>query len=174
MPVLIDQHRLTPLSAPAALDTVSTARVPRRQRLLDRIGMSASLLCAIHCAAMPLAITLLPLLGAHILFDGTVELVMIAISATVGVASLGSSYRVHRRLNPLLMMTAGATILIANFFGHETHSALTETLHPYVAAAAGLMIAFAHRINMKFCSSCERCEIDSQDHAGHSHGNHKH
>lgn len=130
----------------------------RMQRALDRLGISASVLCAIHCAAMPLALAVLPLAGAHVLFDGTIELVMIAISATVGAVSLGSSYRVHRRLNPLLIMGAGATILVANFMGHDAHSELTETLHPYIAAAAGVMIATAHRINMKLCAACERCE----------------
>ena len=130
----------------------------RMRTILDRIGISASLLCAVHCAAMPLAIAILPLAGAHVLFDGTVEVVMIVLSATIGIVSLGSSYRVHRRLNPLMIMAAGATILVANFFGHDTHSELVETLHPYIAAAAGILIATAHRINMRLCDACTRCD----------------
>jgi hypothetical protein len=132
--------------------------------MLDRIGISASLLCAIHCAALPLALAVLPLAGAHILLGGTIELVMIGVSAVVGVASLGSSYRVHGRLNPLLIMAAGATILVANFVGHDSHSELAEALHPYIAAVAGLMIATAHRINMRLCASCETCEHDHDAH----------
>jgi hypothetical protein len=128
--------------------------------MLDRLGISASFLCAIHCAAVPLVLTILPLAGAHVLLDGSFELVMIVISATVGIVSLGSSYRVHRRLNPLLMMSAGATILIANFMGHDGHSHAAETLHPYIAVVAGLMIATAHRINMRLCASCETCEVE--------------
>ena len=149
-------------------DTITASVGPRTLRMLDRIGISASLLCAVHCALLPLALVLLPLAGAHILLDGSIELVMIVVSATVGVASLGSSYRVHRRLNPILMMAAGATILIANFAGHDSHSALIETLHPYIAAVGGIMIAFAHRINMRLCADCERCAGD-HDHGSHAH-----
>jgi hypothetical protein len=134
--------------------------------MLDRLGISASLLCAIHCAALPLALTILPLAGAHVLLDGSIELVMILISAVVGIVSLGTSYRVHRKLNPLLMMSAGATILIANFMGHDGHSHTAETLHPYIAVVAGLMIATAHRINMRLCASCETCEVE-HDHDAH-------
>ena len=71
--------------------------------------------------------------------------------------SLGSSYKVHRRLNPILMMISGGVILLFNFFGHESHSDLMESLHPYIAAFAGLMIASAHWVNMRLCSSCEVC-----------------
>ena len=139
----------------------------RTRRALDRIGMSASLLCAVHCAALPLALVVLPLAGAHILLDGTIELVMIVVAATVGVAGLGSSYRVHRRLNPLMMMAAGAAILIANVVGHDSHAVTTESLHPYIAAVGGMMIAFAHRINMRLCDDCERCAHD------HTHDEHR-
>lgn len=132
----------------------------RRRAMLDRLGISASLICAIHCAALPLAFTILPLAGAHVLLDGPFELIMIVISATVGIVSLGSSFRVHRKVNPLLMMAAGATILVANFVGHEGHSHTAETLHPYIAVVAGLMIASAHRINMRLCASCQTCEIE--------------
>lgn len=132
----------------------------RRRILLDRLGVSASLICAIHCSALPLALTILPLAGAHVLLDGSIELVMIVVSAVVGILSLGSSYRVHRQINPLLIMAAGATILIANFVGHDSHSHLAEALHPYIALVAGLMIATAHRINMRLCTACETCEIE--------------
>ena len=39
--------------------------------LLDRIGAAGSLLCAIHCALLPLAIAILPSLGIAVwLGDG--------------------------------------------------------------------------------------------------------
>ena len=36
---------------------------PRLHLLLDRIGATGSLICAIHCALIPLAVALLPSLG---------------------------------------------------------------------------------------------------------------
>jgi hypothetical protein len=136
-------------------------------RQLDRLGFSASTICAIHCAVMPFALSVLPVLGLGFLAHGTFELVMILISATIGTVSLTTSYRLHRKLNPILIMISGAVILLFNFFGHDSHSALAETLHPYLAAFGGLMIATAHRINMRLCDSCDRCAHD-HEHA-HEH-----
>ncbi len=137
----------------------------RFQRTFDRLGFSASTICAIHCAAMPLLLSILPALGLGFLAEGTFELVMIATSIGIAAISLGTSYRVHRRINPILMMISGGMILVFNFFGHDSHSELMEMLHPYIAAFAGLMIASAHWVNMRLCSNCEVCE-DGHDHVG--------
>ncbi len=146
----------------------------RYQPLFDRLGFSASTLCAIHCAAMPFLLSILPAIGLGFLAHSGFEIAMIAISITIGVVSLGSSYRLHRKINALMMMASGAMLLLFNFFGHETHSPLIETLHPFIAAAAGLMIASAHWVNMRLCSSCDQCAHDEHDHA-HEHGhNHAH
>jgi MerC mercury resistance protein len=140
----------------------------KRLRLFDRLGFSASTLCAIHCAAMPFLVSVLPALGLGFLGGGAFELAMIAVSIIIATFSLGSSYRLHGRLNALMVMTSGAMLLVFNFFGHETHSELVETLHPYIAAFAGMMIASAHWINMRLCRSCEVCEHE-HDHADHDH-----
>jgi hypothetical protein len=156
-------------------------------KLLDRLGFSASTICAIHCALMPFALSVLPVLGLGFLAHGAFELGMIIASAIIGTVSLVSSYRLHQRLNPILIMASGALVLLFNFFGHGSHSPLIETLHPYLAAFGGLMIATAHRINMKLCRSCEVCAHDhvhdevtgeiihvhddacTHEHAGHGH-----
>lgn len=144
------------------------------QPVLDRLGVSASTLCAIHCAAMPFLLSILPAIGLGFLANSGFEIGMIATSIIIGAVSLGSSYRLHRKLNALMIMASGSMLLLFNFFGHESHSHLTETLHPYIAAAAGLMIASAHWINMRLCDSCDRCAHDhDHDHAhGHDHQHH--
>lgn len=136
----------------------------RFQRTFDRLGFSASTICAIHCVATPLLLSVLPALGLGFLAHGTFEMVMIATSIVIAAVSLGSSYRIHRKLNPILMMISGGMILVFNFVGHDSHSETIEMLHPYIAAFAGLMIAGAHWINMRLCRSCEVCEHD------HEHG----
>ena len=137
--------------------THDAPRYTRSRRFLDRLSISASLICAVHCAVLPLAITILPLVGLGFLAHGAFELGMILLSILIGTLSLGTSYRLHRRLNPILMMISGGVILLFNFIGHESHSELAETLHPYIAAIGGLMVVAAHRVNMKLCSACDRC-----------------
>lgn len=136
------------------------APIYRYERVLDRLGVSASTLCAIHCAAVPFLVSVLPAIGLGFLGGHTFELVMIATSIGIATFSLGSSYRVHRRLNPLMMMASGALLMVSNFVGHESHSPLVEDLHPYIAAFAGLMIAGAHWLNMRLCKHCEICVHD--------------
>jgi len=135
--------------------------------VLTRLGFSASTICAIHCMAMPFLIGVLPALGLGFLASGWFEIAMIGISVVIGAVTLGTSYRLHRQVNPIIMMVSGAVVLLFNFFGHEFHSELAETLHPYIATVGGLMIAYSYWINNKLCSSCEICEHD-HDH-GHSH-----
>jgi hypothetical protein len=131
-------------------------------RLLDRLGISASLLCAVHCALLPLAMTVLPLLGIGFLAHGSFEIAMIALSITIGVLSLGRSYRIHRRLNPIFMMGAGAILLLFNLLSHQTHDHTLEALHPFIALLGGIMIISAHRVNMKLCRNCTRCEHEHE------------
>jgi hypothetical protein len=47
-------------------------------RLADRFGATASFLCAIHCAALPLVIAALPALGLGFLADHRFERTFIA------------------------------------------------------------------------------------------------
>lgn len=127
--------------------------------VVDRLGISASTLCAIHCLALPLLISILPAIGLGFFVETPFEGVMIATSITIAAISLGSSWRLHRRWNALMMMTSGALLLIFNFLGHESHAPVIETLHPWIAGLAGLMIASAHWINLRICRSCTACDV---------------
>ncbi|MBS1914089.1 MAG: MerC domain-containing protein [Bacteroidetes bacterium] len=145
----------------------------RYQQLLDRFGVSASTLCAIHCAAVPFLISILPAVGLGFLGGRAFELSMIGISTVLATFSLGSSYRVHRKLNPLMMMSTGIMLMLFNVVGHESHTELAETLHPYLAALGGLMIASAHWLNMRLCRQCDLCD-EKCDVAHHQAGEHSH
>lgn len=144
-------------------DLIMTKQPPRYQRWLDRLGMSASTICAVHCLALPFLLSVLPAIGLGFLGGHTFELIMIATSITIAAVSLGRSYTVHGKLNPLMMMISGAVLLVFNFVGHESHTPLVETLHPYIAGFAGLMIASAHWINLRLCKHCEVC-VHDHDH----------
>ncbi len=122
---------------------------------------------------MPFVISILPAIGLGFLGGHLFELIMIGTSISIAAISLGSSYRVHRRLNPLMMMVSGALLLVFNFVGHESHTELAETLHPYLAAFAGLMIASAHWLNMRLCKQCDACD-HSHDHDEAEHQAHDH
>ncbi len=116
---------------------------------LDNAGMTASTLCAIHCAAVPLLITVLPLWGLEFLAAGWVELMMIGIALLIGSLSLGMSFMHHKKILPLLILLLGFSMIAA---GHLPVLKVSEAI---VVPAGGLTIAAAHLINWRFT----RCTV---------------
>ncbi|PWK78498.1 MerC mercury resistance protein [Mucilaginibacter oryzae] len=117
--------------------------------LLDNIGLTASTLCAVHCAVVPLVLTGLPLIGLGFLANAWVEWAMIIFALAIGAYSIGLSYtRTHHRSLPLLMLATGFGLILA---GHVFSAFVNEAL---VVPAGGLLIAAAHYVNYRFTGTC--------------------
>jgi len=116
---------------------------------LDRLGITASTLCAIHCAALPFVITVLPMWGMGFLANEAVEITMIALSLILGVWSLSSGYRKqHQRIAPILVLILG---FICIAFGHFSG---LEMLEPVLIPLGGFTIAAAHYFNLRLLKNC--------------------
>lgn len=121
---------------------------------LDRLGAAASLACAAHCAAMPLLVGLLPLVGLGFLAKEQTEWVLIGISLGFGILSLTPSYaRKHRQWRPLLLFAFGASLIVVVRLSAEGSSRLEA---PTMVIGA-LLIACAHLVNHRLCRSCAAC-----------------
>lgn len=115
---------------------------------LDGAGMMASVLCAIHCALLPLVITLLPLWGLDFLGEEWLELGMIALALMLGSFSLGLSFfKHHRRSAPLYLLAGGFALIVGGHFLGQ------ESLEPVLIPLGGFTIAAAHYVNWRF-SKC--------------------
>src|ERR1700744_2275904 len=116
---------------------------------LDRVGVVASTLCAIHCASLPLVIVLLPSTGLNFLSDPRVEWLMIFTAAIVGFFSLGISFlRIHKRIVPLLLFFAGLTTIAIS------HAELDGWREGLLVASGGILIVIAHFVNSKYVGAC--------------------
>jgi MerC mercury resistance protein len=121
---------------------------------LDRLGAAASLTCAAHCAAMPLLIGLLPLVGLSFLAKEQTEWALVGLSFVIGSLSLIPSYaRKHRQLRPLMLFAFGSSLIIAVRLLAEEGSHLEA---PAMTLGA-LLIAFAHMVNRRLCRCCAAC-----------------
>ncbi|MDQ3011039.1 MAG: MerC domain-containing protein [Acidobacteriota bacterium] len=120
---------------------------------LDRVGVAASLLCAVHCALMPLLLGFLPLFGLKFLADETTEWMFFASAFIIGALSLLPSYaRRHSRIGPLLFFTIGVGIILV------ARLTFGESRFEMPAAVAGAsLIATAHLINHRLCRTCLNC-----------------
>lgn len=111
---------------------------------LDQVGMTASTICAIHCALMPVIITFLPLLGLTFLAEEWMELTMLSISFTVGIVSLITAYyKVHGNITPILYFVSGCVFIL---IGHLSNK---DFLEPILLPIGGLLFVVAHYLNYK-------------------------
>jgi hypothetical protein len=148
----------------------------RSPEALDKAGATASLLCAIHCALMPLIFTLTPLMALSIIASETFEWILFGISAILGTISICLGYRMHRSRKAVAVLACGLALLSAGRLLHQHHThavdAHTPTLvsksehsHPeggpdlytIILVAGGLAVMASHVINHKLCQSCKKC-----------------
>jgi hypothetical protein len=132
---------------------ICSMKMPKISPKLDNIGMTASTLCAIHCAVVPMLITTLPLIGLGFLANPWVEWSMIILALMLGVSSIGMSYfRTHHRKLPLIMLVTGFMVIIVG------HILITGWVEAIVVPCGGLIIATAHFVNYKYAGACNSCD----------------
>lgn len=125
---------------------------------LDSIGIGASLLCAVHCAILPLVLTVLPLLGSHVLENEKLEYGLLSFSFAVGCFSLGRGYfRHHRRVMPLLIFATGFALLLGGHFG-----VAGGYWEPAIIFAGAAGVTGAHILNIR---RCKQCSVAHKHHA---------
>src|ERR1700754_1628268 len=132
---------------------------PRRWwHAADRVGATASFLCAIHCAALPFVLALLPVLGLSFLAAPRFEAGFVAFACVLASAALISGFRRHRRRLPLILATPGLMLLVLGVTVLHSHSLL---VHSVLVTCGGFLLASAHFVNLR---------VDRSEHAGHIHG----
>lgn len=120
---------------------------PRLHALLDRIGATGSLLCAIHCALLPILIALLPSLGlASWLGDGF-EVGFVLFATLFGLAVLAWSYRRHRAMRALGLLLPGLAVLWIGILYAPLHHALVP--HAVAMTFGGTLVGLAHVTNLR-------------------------
>lgn len=120
--------------------------------MLDRLGIWASSLCALHCLLLPLLLPAVPLVSATMFAQDWFEKTILIISLVVGFWALFSGfYRYHRQLYPLYSLAMGGFIYWnKDIFG--------EAWEPLTIAVGALLIVAAHVVNLRLCQHCKTCK----------------
>ncbi|QAU23446.1 MerC domain-containing protein [Dyella sp. M7H15-1] len=140
------------------MDSTPTPLTSRWWNLFDRLGATASFLCAIHCAALPFVLAILPLLGLSFLADHAFERGFVLFASALAMFALVSGYRRHHRLLPLRLALTGLALLVVGVTFAENVSIV---LHSVFVTCGGMLVASAHFVNLR---------IDRQH--SHEHGPH--
>ncbi|GHE94180.1 MerC domain-containing protein [Thalassotalea profundi] len=120
--------------------------------MLDRIGITATSLCALHCILLPVILPALPLLGFGFLADHVWEHVFLILTAILGsIAMLSGFKRYHRKLYPFYLLILGVVVY------WQKHD-FSEAAQPYIIVLGAVLIIGAHFLNIKLCNNCKPCE----------------
>jgi len=127
-----------------------------KTEIFDKLGITASLMCAVHCAAMPVLIVILPYIGLSLFLDSKFELFILLLSSLLATLSICFGFKKHNNKKLALMFSVGLLILLLGHFCHENNWTSNSYL---ISIIGGLIITMSHYFNSKLCSMCERCKV---------------
>ena len=130
----------------AAIETLTlddAATASAGSALSDQAGIIASVACAVHCAAMPLVLSYLPVLGLGWLADESFHRVMTFVCFGLAICAFVPGWRRHGSLAPACVGALGLSIIAYAAFALEGECCPTcvaqdteATATPVSAAAA--------------------------------------
>ncbi|HBD11683.1 MAG TPA: MerC domain-containing protein [Porticoccaceae bacterium] len=126
------------------------------QGLSDKSAIGLSILCTLHCLAMPLAVVLLPSIAALPLADEAFHYWMLIGVLPVSTYALTMGCKKHQHYRLLLLGGAGLSILVfAAFAGHDI---LGETWEKALTVIGAMILAIGHTWNHRLCQHQHRCD----------------
>ncbi|MBT7371036.1 MAG: MerC domain-containing protein [Gammaproteobacteria bacterium] len=103
----------------------------------------------LHCLALPLVLTIFPILNIALLDEPTFHLIMIVFILPISLVALTIGCRQHK--DPLTMILGGVGLVVLSFtafFGHDLFGLTGERI---VTSIGGLILAVAHIQNYRCC-----------------------
>ena len=110
----------------------------------DKLGLAASVLCAVHCALLPLAFALIPTLGLSAAGRVDLDQAFTVFATLLGVTTLAFGFRRHRAFRAWALLVPGLAMVWAGAFTWLHDHGLA---HALIMVAGGLLLAGAHLVN---------------------------
>jgi MerC mercury resistance protein len=127
-------------------------------RVLDRLGMSASLACAVHCAVLPLLLAALPAIGLAWLDSAWVDWTMVALAAVIALRAHRGGFKLHRSCLPSAVAVAGLLAIVTTICLLKGSAS-----HHYVQASGAVVVASSHFLNRHLCPNCKACRTATSE-----------
>lgn len=116
---------------------------------LDAVAVILSGICMLHCLALPLVLTILPIVNVSLLDESTFHTLMLVVILPVSLVALTIGCRKHKDRLTLILGTVGLAILtFTAIFGHDFFGLTGERL---VTSLGGVILAAAHIQNYRCC-----------------------
>jgi hypothetical protein len=125
--------------------------------VIDGIAVSASLLCLVHCLAVPLLAASLPSLGLFVTHSVLVQALLLVMALPLGVWALARGRRLAGRF-PLLLGLGGFGLMGAALL-------LSEPMERWLTVAGVSLVAIAHwrnwRAGHRGAAACQTSDASS-------------
>ena len=122
---------------------------------LDGMAVVLSGTCMVHCFALPVLVTLFPILQGSLLEEQHFHLIMLLLILPTSLVALTIGCRKHKDQLTILLGATGLLVLSATaLWGHELFGMLGERI---VTTAGGFTLAFAHIQNYRCCKN-DNCQ----------------
>jgi hypothetical protein len=119
---------------------------------LDRVGMTASILCALHCAAGAAIAAAVPAL--RVIESERLERLFVIVSVTLATVALRRGVRLHNERRVYVALAAGALVLLAS----RTIEFSSERTELLLSIAGASLLVTAHVLNIRALRRCcARC-----------------
>lgn len=116
-------------------------------RTADKVGSVGALVCAAHCAILPLVLAALPALGVSALAYNSMEWAFVVFASILALASLWQGYRIHRVYRALAFLLPGLIAVWGGILIDSIHHSIVQ--HAVAMSIGGTLIAVAHIINLR-------------------------
>lgn len=122
---------------------------------VDRLAIGISVLCILHCLLTPLALLVLPSLGASFFEGETLHLWLVYLVIPSSLFALGIGCKQHRSIAVGTMGLTGLSLLALGVAAEPL--GLHHNWEPTLTVAGATFIAFAHIYNFRLCRTSTDC-----------------
>ena len=128
---------------------------------MKKVGVWASIICAVHCTILPLLMILLPTAGVYLFINETFEFVLLGISLMFNITNVCFGYRQHKSNKAVGVLALGLFVFVVGrlMHNHSDDHKIHFDLFNIFMVAGGLLMALSSLINDKLCSQCYKCGI---------------
>ena len=118
----------------------------------DNIAIGFSVVCALHCLLLPIAVIFLPAISSTFLGSEDFHKTLLYFVIPSSIIALSLGCKMHGKYNVYLYGIFGiGTLLIASIFGHDYFGENGEIILTLIGAG---IISLGHLKNQKLCAEC--------------------
>ncbi|MGB0135287.1 MerC domain-containing protein [Dokdonella sp.] len=136
---------LPPATDPPKLMSNARQKTGINKRI-DRFGAFASMLCAIHCALLPVVFGVLPALGLGFLANHVYEQIFVGFAILLASISLWFGLRKHGSYLAFWFLVPGIVLLVYGMLIGSDHA---NSGHAVVVSIGGTLVAISHLANLR-------------------------